>query len=310
MTDAPQPRPPWELVRPAVERILGSSVEEAAPVDEGGYSFAGRWLVRTRGGSAFVKAELQRTDEDGVVREQRILDAVRASCMPTLLGWLDDEETQLRVLVTEDLSAARWGVPVTEADADALAGALAQLGALVVDADALGLGPCWPSAQWASIAADPAPIAATGLADLAWIERQAPLLAALDSTIDTTGTQLVHCDMWRQNWCVAPRGAVIIDWPGCAVGNVDLSRAWAEAGVRATGGPPGRVMPAGEAAWAAWMAGLAARFLAEHPDPPRERLLETERREALATLAWACDEAGIEPPIPADGFAPVGPWRP
>ncbi len=134
---------------------------------------------------------------------------------------------------------------------------------------------------------------------------------AAEQEADPSGAQLVHCDLWLQNWCRAPRGVVLVDWDASARGNVALCRAWGEAAVRTAGGPGGVVLAAGNGAWAAWMAAQAVSDMVNcwnRPLPPR--LLETQRREAFASLCWACDELGLPPPEPVGGFLPPGPWRP
>jgi hypothetical protein len=86
-------------------------------------------------------------------------------------------------------------------------------------------------------------------------------------------------------------------------------RAWAEAGVRAAGGPGGLVL-SGRPEWAAWMAGQTSYFLTEDDYERTAGLEETERREALAVLRWACDELDLPYPAPDERFTSLGPWRP
>lgn len=119
----------------------------------------------------------------------------------------------------------------------------------------------------------------------------------------------MHGDLWLQNWCRTGRGAVFVDWSGSHRGNPLVTRAWAEGGVRAAAGPAGIVLPPGRPEWAAWLAGQAAFFLTLVPHT-MPRLVETQRREALATLRWACDEIGLPHPDPGPVFAALGPWRP
>lgn len=274
--------------------VTGRVAESWVPVDEGGYAPGERWLVRFEdGGTAFVKNAWRVADEI------LVYSSVRARCLPELLAYADD------VIVIEDLSSARWGTPVTEADCDALSAAFDELlGVRAPD----GIGPVTLTPRWADIAAEPDRLLRIGLADEAWL-RHLPVLVEADATVDLAGDRLVHRDLWLQNWCRAERGAVIVDWYGAVAANPMLMRAWGEAGIRAAAGPQGRVLK-GEPGWAAAMAGFAAWFLSEDPPDTDPRLVETERREAWATLRWACDELDLPYPEPGPQLRDLGPWRP
>jgi hypothetical protein len=287
---------------PVLRRLTGREPVAWSVRDEGAYSRAGRWVVTwAGGGSAFVKAEATPDDRHGVAVEHRVYASVESPSVPRLYGY---DGGPPAVLVTEDLSYARWGAPVTPADAAALRTALDGLGALTAPEGlaAVGTGP-----GWTAFAADPAPLVTTGLAGAAWAERHLGALTAAAAGADTGGDRLCHLDVWLQNWCRTERGVVLVDWAGCGAGNPLAMRAWGEAAVRAAGGPPGVVLD-GRPEWAAWMAGNAAFYLSKaDPDTP-PRLVETERREAVATLRWACEETGL--PVPEHTFGDLGSWRP
>lgn len=287
-------------VDPVVRRLTGRVPVAWDARDEGAYSDAGRWVVRfADGGTAFVKAEAEPDDQHGVAVEHHVLSNVSLPCLPALLAYGDG------VLVTEDLSAARWGTPLTPDDVALLSAAMDLVAAVPAPA---GLRPMWTRRGWAAFAEDPAPLLALGLVDEAWAARHVPALAEAEAGADVAGDRLLHTDLWLQNWCRADRGAVLVDWAGTRVGNPLLMRAWGEAGVRAAGGPSGLVL-AGHPEWAAWVAGQAALFLGESPDD-HPRLKETERRELAACLRWACDEVGLPHPEPGPAFRDLGPWRP
>jgi len=262
-------------------------------VDEGGYSPGERFVVRfADGGSAFVKSAPR------IEEEHLVYSTVSASCLPRLLAYGDG------LLVIEDLSDARWGTPLTEADCDALAAAFDELAGVAAPP---GLRENDLPPKWRDFLTDPEPLLRIGLAGEPWLPNVAALAEA--EGVDLSGDRLVHRDLWLQNWCRAERGAVIVDWTGAAAGNPMLMRAWGEAGVRAAGGPPGRVLR-GEPGWAAFVAGLTVWFLAEDGPDTDPRLVETERREAWATLRWACDELDLPYPRPSEAFTSLGPWRP
>lgn len=264
------------------------------PRDEGGYSDGERFVVTfADGGTAFVKNAWRIEDE------HLVYSAVDLPCVPRLVAY------EPGLLVTEDLSHATWGTPVTADDAAALGAALDMLRDVPAPE---GLRAWDRPLGWEAFAADPAPLLATGLVDEAWL-RHLPVLAEAER-VRLDGDRLVHGDLWLQNWCRVPgRGVVIVDWAGAYAANTDIMRAEGEAGVRAAGGPPGIVL-SGAPEWAAWIAGQAATFVAnQQPDWPA-RLIETERREALSTLRWACDDLGLPYPASSETFTSLGPWRP
>ena len=312
-TVLPVPGPHRRLPTPdhvsaAVREILGSPPVQWTPVVEGGYSPVARWVVGTEcGRAAFVKAALGSAAEPWLHSEARVYAEVSAPWLPELFGYRPGDDDVASVLVIEDLSMARWGIPVDVHDAELLRDALLAL----TDVGALaGLPPVEGRRQWEIFAKDPRAVIASGLVDDAWLTRGLPDLVAAESAVDLAGGGLVHGDLFLQNWCRADRGAVIVDWAHPWRGNGDLCVAWGEAGVRAAGGPAGVVLPPGSASWAAYVAGQIVWFLLDHDGPVHPRLAETERREAFASLCWAADELDLARPQPAPGFLPNGPWRP
>lgn len=291
-------------IAPTVSRLCSAKPSSAVPLTEGAYSQSGRWIVTlSDGSSVFVKAEDSTSEEHGLGLEHQVYSCVRAPFLPHEIGY--ETNGSIRVLVTEDLSSARWGIPLDDNDASMLGDALGQIGLVAPPA---GLPALPVQRQWQHPIER---IAAWGLASHAWLERHLPPLSEAAQRADPTGSQLVHADVFVQNWCRAERGAVLVDWAGCGIGNVMVSRAWGEAGVRAAGGPAGIVVEHGRAPeWAAWIAGQFVDNHLGHTMPAPERLAETERREAIAALAWACDELQIEHATHAPGFMPAGSWRP
>jgi thiamine kinase-like enzyme len=166
-----------------------------------------------------------------------------------------------------------------------------------------------PEPNWAELSQRVGDLVDTGLFDADWLDRHLDVLTANAAGVDLHGDRLVHHDLFVQNWCRTARGAVLVDWAAAGIGNPELSRAWAEAGVRAAGGPSCVVMPSPQPGWAAWIAGLFAHYLSVRTWTKPARLIETQQREAHAALAWATEELDIPMPLVRGDFAP-GPWRP
>ena len=284
-------------VADAVRRATGREPAGADARDEGAYSQAGRWVVTFADGvTAFVKAG----DGAGVSTEHAVLSAVESPHVPRLLGY---DAGPPPVLVTEDLSSARWGTPVTPDDAAALRDAIDAVTALPAPP---GVRAVSGTDAWTGL--DPASLAAAGVAPQAWLDRHLPALRAAWNDADPAGDRLVHRDVWLQNWCRTDRGVVFVDWASGAAADPREMLAMGEAAVRAAGGPPGRVLPAGHPAWAARMAARAAYAVVATTADEHPRLVETQLRELTASLRWACDELGLPYADPA--WPDPGPWRP
>jgi hypothetical protein len=166
--------------------------------------------------------------------------------------------------------------------------------------------------MWTRFARDSKALFDSGIVDSAWFAAHIDELVALEAQVDITGNGLVHGDTWRQNWCIADRGAVLVDWSGAARGNPLLNRAWAECAIRATSGPNNIVFPADsdEPVWATWMCGRALGFVVDVMDDPRPRLVETVLREAAASIDWMCNTLGIDRPTIAPRAQVDSAWRP
>jgi thiamine kinase-like enzyme len=302
------PRPPrYQVadVESTVATITGRAPDSWRRVDEGAYSWTCRWVVGWADGrTAFVK--VGQPEHSGIDVEHLVYRDLADRILPRFLGFSHADGARPAVLVTEDLSAARWGTPLDLADAEALSTALYRLDEMPPPP---GLEPLEPEPNWAELSQRISDLMDTGLFDVLWLDRYLEVLTANAATVAIEGDQLVHHDLFVQNWCRAARGAVLVDWAAAGIGNPELSRAWAEAGVRAAGGPSSVVMPSPQPGWAAWIAGLFAHYLSVRTWAKPARLVETQQREAHAALAWATEELDIPMPLVRGDFDP-GPWRP
>jgi len=89
-----------------VASLTKTSPRSWSPVT-GGYTGAGRWVVRNSDGSScFVKAATDENTAEWLRAEMAIYGGLSAEWLPEVLGWDDDGERPL--LLLEDLSGALW----------------------------------------------------------------------------------------------------------------------------------------------------------------------------------------------------------
>ncbi len=105
MNEAPSAARTGELAG-RVASLTKTSPRSWSPVT-GGYTGAGRWVVRNSDGSScFVKAATDENTAEWLRAEMAIYGGLSAEWLPEVLGWDDDGERPL--LLLEDLSGALW----------------------------------------------------------------------------------------------------------------------------------------------------------------------------------------------------------
>jgi hypothetical protein len=303
--------------------LAGAQPVRQVTDEHGAYSPAGRWIVEMPDGARrFVKAMQARplaTGRNGVEHEHAVYAGIDSPHVPVLHAWLEGNAAtgEPSILVVEDLGGAMWGVPLHLDRVRALRVALDALAKTSPPSGLSRLDPTerWRGCGWAALLRAPSSIVERGVLDSAWLDRHGEALAAAEAEVELRGDDLVHGDLWLQNWCTVGDRAVLVDWTGASLGNHRINHAWGECGVRAAGGPGGLVLGADDpdhAMWAAWMSGLACSFLAsdEWDRIAMPRLHETELREAIAAIGWACDALGLPRPVVDAAAIDVGPWRP
>lgn len=320
VTVPPTTSPAFDEVSARLASLVGPGARVLSKVNEGAYSRASRWLVSCGDGRrAFVKAGHYADEGHGLHVEEIVCGTMKAASLPKLLGWDagDRDAGEAELIVFEDLSNARWHPPVTVHDAAALRVALDQLAeeAAPMRLPVLDLTRRHMRHAWGALAStEREAVLATGFVDEPWLDAHAEMFVELEREARLEGDRLVHGDLWMQNWCrVDGRGVVIVDWSCACQANARINQAWGECAVRAAGGPAGMVLPAGEAdepAWSAWMCGRALDFAVSVQDEPRERLVETVRREAAAAIVWMCRACDVPMPRIAPHARVLPAWRP
>jgi aminoglycoside phosphotransferase (APT) family kinase protein len=260
----------------------------------GGYTPAARYLVRNGAESAFVKIATTAVTRAHMRREIAVYRTLRGPFQPRCHGSSDDAAHPF--LVIEDLSAATWPPPWSDAQIAALLDRVAELHAFAA--------PLRPYAEvhaarepgWPTVMADPAPFLSLGLGDATWLAGAGPILAAAEAACPTEGTAVTHWDLRSDNICFVDGRAMFIDWGEACLSNPRLDLGGLLPSLAHEGGPrPDDILPDAPDV-AAWVSGFFAANagLPIIPDAPFVRRVQ---REQLATsLAWACRALGLRQP--------------
>ena len=277
-----------------IEQIMGMRPVASRPV-EGGYSLAGRWLVRFMDGrSAFAKVGATAETAVQLRREYHFYARVAAGFMPALLGWEDGNEP---ILLLENLSGAFWPPPWSRERVDAV---LRTLATVSTTPPPPGL-PALASSRgrlvsWTEVADDPTPFLSLRLCSAAWLEAALPSLLAADAAAKLEGDGLVHLDVRSDNLCFADDRVVLVDWNLACRGNprVDVA-AWLPS-LAAEGGPdPMTIMP-DEPALAALICGFFAARAGLPPPEGAPRVRGVQLSQLKRALPWATASLRLPPP--------------
>lgn len=282
-----------------IEKLTGTKVAAYRRVI-GGYTPALRLLCRTNETSFFVKVGATALTSEFLRREIRVYNSLRGEFMPRLIASEDHESAPM--LIIEDLAQHYWPPPWSERQLELT---LAQINALhntpaALESYAQVHGP--DAANWETVAADPAPFLALGLADERWLAAALPDLIEQETNCSTAGDTLTHWDLRSDNLCLTATRAVFIDWNLACLSNPKLDLGFWLPSLAYEGGPqPEKILPAAPEV-AAWVSGFfAARAgLPDISDAPRVRLVQ---RQQLATaLPWVVRALDLLP-LPTQAWA-------
>jgi hypothetical protein len=274
-----------------VARIVGKAPVAWRPVG-GGYTPAARWQVDLGGFSVFVKAATNGLTARMLRSEIRVYDSVAAPFLPLYYGTDDDGSAPL--IVIEDLSEARWPPPWDDRLVDAVVETLAQVHGIGAPQ---GLAPPPAAAAgWKTVAEDPRPFLALGIASPEWLEQCLGDLVSAEAACRAEGGALTHFDVRSDNLCLAAGGLKLVDWAEARAGNPKLDLGFWLPSLACEGGPlPETILPDAPEV-AAWVAGyFAARAgLPEIADAPRVR--SVQRAQLSTALPWAVRALRLPPP--------------
>jgi hypothetical protein len=291
--------PPADVDR--IERALGwrPTGFRLATTQRGASDTAARWIVTDgpgfdgHGQSAFVKVGATELTASWTRTEYRTYRSLRGWFLPDVLGFDDDGSRP--VLALEDLSAAEWPPPWTEARVAAVLDALAAISRTPVPVHLTSQLPD-DGTDWRAVAADPAPFLALGLCSAQWFARAISALTDAAAVAPLSGDALIHLDIRSDNLCFRDGRAVVIDWNHARRANPDLDIAFWLPSLHAEGGPqPDSVLPDAPAL-AAWVAGFFCARAGEPPIPEAPHVRVLQLLQSRTALPWAARALGLPPP--------------
>ncbi|MHB8645287.1 MAG: phosphotransferase [Thermomicrobiales bacterium] len=279
-----------------VERLMDARPAAWSPV-QGGYSLAGRWVVRLADDrSIFAKVGTTGETAEQLRLESEFYSHVAAAFMPTLRGWEDGDEP---ILLLEDLSGAFWPPPWSPERVDRVLRMLAAVAATPPPPHlpTLASKRQWLT-SWVNVADDPAPFLSLGLCSAAWLDAALPSLLAAEARADLSGDSLLHLDVRSDNLCFAGDRAVLVDWNHACRGNARVDIACWLPSLAAEGGPdPMSILP-DESALAALMSGYFAARAGLPPPAGAPRVRAVQLSQLKRALPWAAASLGLPPPVP------------
>ncbi|MBC7808595.1 MAG: hypothetical protein H7145_20880, partial [Akkermansiaceae bacterium] len=173
----------------AVSRAAGKRVTSCFLLTEtGGYTRALRAVACFADGStAFVKAATESDTAAWIGRETVVYETLSEKpFLPRYYGSAKRADSDLPLLVLEDLTKAYWGPPWRDGDVRKVLDTLAAVRPCAPlfadgflpsqDAERAGI------ASWSKVAADPEPFLSLGLCSRGWLEAALPTLLRADET--------------------------------------------------------------------------------------------------------------------------------
>jgi hypothetical protein len=293
----------FDDVADAVRRATGKRVVSCVPLTRtGGYTRALRALASFADGStAFLKAATESDTAGWITREIAVYETLgEKPFLPRFYGAAKRAESDLPVLVLEDLTGAHWGPPWRDGDIKRVLDTLAAVRACA---------PLFPDrflpsqeaergalASWHKVAADPEPFLSLGFCSQAWLESALPTLLQADATALLDGTDLVHQDVRSDNLCFPGDGrAILVDWNWACYGNGQLDIAGWLPSLHREGGPSPETILPDQPELAAILAGYwAARAGLPSPDfDTTGRIRAVQKAQLSTALPWAVRALGL-----------------
>lgn len=275
-----------------IERLIGAKVESYRRV-EGGYTPALRLVCETNKAGFFVKVGATPLTSENLAREIRMYNSVSGDFMPHLIA--SEHHESEPILIIEDLSRQHWPPPWNERQIELT---LAQINALhntPASLETFAQVHGMQDTNWQTVARNPEPFLALGIADANWLEASLPVLIDYEARCPTGGDSLTHCDLRSDNICITSQRALFVDWNAACLSNPRLDLGFWLPSLAYEGGlRPEKILPDAPEV-AAWVSGFfAARAgLPQISDAPRVRTVQRQQLETA--LPWAARALDLPP---------------
>jgi len=284
-----------EELRRHVERLLGVPVVAWRPVAGTGWSVSRRGVAGLADGrTVFAKLGDVPSTVEAIRTECAVYPLLQGPFVPRLLA----ADPAVPVLVVEDLSAATWPPPWTPDLVDQLERLFAELAAAPAPAGLPALADrVRAEGAWELVAADPAPLLATGLVAAAWLDRSLPALLDAQARAPVAGDRLLHFDVRSDNLCFRDGRALLVDWNLATAGDPRWDRQLMVHTIQMEGGPAARELaPDPEPGILAWTAGYFAARAGLPPPEGAPRVRGFQRAQLEVVLPWAAEVLGLPAP--------------
>lgn len=288
--------PTDEVILHTVAELTARSVVTSSPVLGRGYSGVRRLLVTFDDGRrAFVKAAVDLRTSRKLRAELVIYSQVQATFLPQVLGW---RESELPVLLLEDLTDAVWPPPWSSENIELVLAAVGQINATPPPS---GLPRLEEQREvfcggWSEVATDPAPFLRVGLCSASWFDEALPTLIAATDAAVLDGEALLHLDVRSDNVCLRDGRAIIFDWDFASIGNPAADLACWLPSLHMEGGPaPEELLPDGGPLAASVSGYFASRVGLPAASAREERRNEIYLFQLKGALPWAVRALGLAP---------------
>ncbi len=276
-----------------IERLLGRRVVSWR-TPTGGYTSAERYVLSFEdGSSAFAKAATTPLMARWLRSEHRSYSELSGNFMARMLAWDDDSEMPL--LVMEDLSAGYWPPPWRPGDVERVLMALETLHGTQPPA---GLEPISRERfkGWPTVAREPEAFLQLGLVSKDWLDRCLPPLLEAEAEAPFEGSELLHVDVRSDNICLLEDRVVFVDWDNTCLGNGSFDLAAWLPSLHAEGGPAPWSISPGAGEFASAVSGYFAARAGLPPIPTAPEVRTVQLQQLITALPWAIRELGLPTP--------------